>query len=76
MKFSKYVEQELKKLNSKGEQKYTKTQYLTEFAERSGVSLLTLQNIDRGSKLVNYNKAKDVSKATKGAVTVKDLCED
>ena len=75
MKFAKYVAHALGQLNAKGEEGMTKTQFLTELSQRCGVSLLTLQNLERGSRLVNYTKAKAVSDATGGQVTIKELCE-
>ena len=42
---------------------------------RRGVAILTLQNVERGGKMQNYDKAKQVSEATGGKVSIKDLCE-
>lgn len=52
-----------------------KTNVLKDLAKKSGVSFLTLQILERGGKMQNYDKAKAVSEATDGKVTIKDLCE-
>lgn len=75
MTLDRYVVAELKKLNANGGKRVGKTEFLKRLAEKSNVSLLTLQNVERGGKIVQYPKAKQVSAATGGKVTVKDLCE-
>lgn len=76
MKLDRYVVAELKRLNArKNGTRIGKTAFLRELAEKSGVSLLTLQNVERGGRIVRYDKAKQVSKATGGKVTIRDLCE-
>ena len=70
-----YIEQERKrrqKTAKQGEQIF-KTDLLKELAERSGVSLLTLQKITRGELLKLYPKAKLISEATGGKVTISEL---
>lgn len=78
MTLAKYVEEELsrrqKKLN-KSDLPVFKTNILKELAEASKVSLLTLQNIERGGKIRLYAKAKAISDATGGKVKVEELCE-
>jgi len=69
MKLRKYVETEVKRRG------VYKTQVLKELATKSGVSLLTLQNVERGATMQAYPKAKSVSEATGGKVRVQDLCE-
>lgn len=69
MKLSEWVAAKAKKT------KKTKTAILKELATVSGVSLLTLQIAERGAPLSRYPKAKSISEATKGAVTIEDLCE-
>lgn len=44
-------------------------------ASASGVSLVTIANVDNGMRLKNYDKAKALSDATKGSVTTEELCE-
>lgn len=76
MTLDRYVVAELKKLNPPGGPRVVgKTEFLRRLAEKSGVSLLTLQNVERGGKIVQYPKAKQVSDATGGKVTIEDLCE-
>lgn len=79
MKLDKYVQKELKRRQreqeSDGDTKVFKTDILKELAKASKVSLLTLQNAERGGKISTYMKAKAISEATGGQVTVKDLCE-
>lgn len=70
MKLSKWVEKQVK------ETKEYKTTVLKKLAERSGVSFLTLQKAELGAMMGSYKKAKSVSEATGGKVTVKDLCEE
>ncbi len=53
----------------------TKTAILKDLATQSGGSLVTLQFVCRGSRLVSYPKARAVSLATGGRVTVRELCE-
>jgi len=52
-----------------------KTAVLRNLAKLSEVSLLTLQIVERGGQMNNYKKAKAVSEATKGKVTITELCE-
>jgi hypothetical protein len=52
-----------------------KTNILKELAKSSKVSLLTLQNIERGGKIQLYAKARAISEATGGKVKVEELCE-
>jgi hypothetical protein len=49
---------------------------LSHLARVSGVSLMTLGNVDRNARLGNYRTAKAVSEATGGEVSVEDLCDD
>ena len=69
MKLAKWVEAQVKKTGE------FKTHVLKGLSESSGVSLLTLQQVERGGRMTNYTKAKQVSEATGGKVTIKDLCE-
>lgn len=48
---------------------------LTEIARRSGVSYQTVKRVSRGYRLDKYDKAKSISDACDGVVTVKELCE-
>ena len=78
MTLAKYVEEELSRRNKKAKKSDPpayKTNVLKELAKKSGVSLLTLQNVERGGKIQLYAKAKAVSDATGGRVKVEDLCE-
>lgn len=69
MKLSEYIHKEMKKKN------INKTEVLKRLAEKSKVSKLTLHNVSKGGCMTMYDKAKAVSEATRGAVTVKELCE-
>lgn len=57
--------------------KYLKKTAMTmqALAERSGVSYNTIKSVRRGMKLSKYSVAKQISDATGGKVTVKELCE-
>jgi hypothetical protein len=69
VKLSEYVAKEAKRVGT------NKTTILKELAQKSGVSLLTLQTAERGATMRMYDKAKAVSDATDGKVKVSDLCE-
>lgn len=69
MKFPDYVEAQVKK------QKITRTQFMRDFAEKSGVAFATISAISRGLKMGQYEKAKQVSDATGNKVSIKELCE-
>jgi len=69
MKLAVWVEMEMK---SSG---LSKTAVLRALSEKSGVSLLTLQGVERGGVLVLYPKAKAVSEATGGKVKPVELVE-
>lgn len=73
MTLAKYVEEEMKR-REKAEQPVYKTNILKELAKKSKVSLLTLQNVERGGKIKLYDKALAISKATGGKVKVEELC--
>lgn len=54
-------------------------QALSEGIAASGngkVSRVTIENAAMGQRLVKYEKAKALSDATCGAVTIQDLCEE
>jgi hypothetical protein len=53
----------------------TRTEVYARLAEESGVSLQTISSVDRGMLLKSYPRAKAISEATGGAVTVEELCE-
>ena len=67
MKFEDWVE--------KKRGKTARTQFLRTFADQSGVSLQTLQSVAKGGRMSLYAKAQAISDATKGEVSIKDLCE-
>jgi hypothetical protein len=69
MKLAEYVQGEVTRRNK------FKTTILKALAKKSGVSYMTLTIVERGGKMVHYDKAKCVSQATGGAVTVEELCE-
>ncbi len=48
---------------------------LQRIADESDVSMVTLRHILNGMKLRRYDKAQAVSKATRGKVTIEELCE-
>jgi hypothetical protein len=56
-------------------EKRTKTAILRELGKKAGVSLLTLQHLEKDGKLSRYEKAKALERATEGAVTAQELCE-
>lgn len=53
----------------------TRRDVLIDLAKASQVSLMTLLAVDRGAVMSQYPKAKAVSEATGGDVTIKELCE-
>lgn len=69
MKFTEWVAKKAKKEND------FKTNILKALSQKCGVSLLTLQNVERGGRMDSYAKAKQVSEATGGKVTVQELCD-
>lgn len=69
MKFQKWVAQQVEKTG------LSKTRVLKELSTKCGVSLITLQTAERGGVLRNYEKAQQVSKGTKGAVSAEELCK-
>lgn len=73
MTLAKYVQEEMKR-RKKAKEPTFKTNILKELAKESGVSLLTLQNVERGGKIKLYDKALAISKATDGKVKVEELC--
>lgn len=48
---------------------------INDFAKRAGVSHVTVRNVLNGLSLASYPKAKGISEATKGLVTIADLCD-
>jgi transcriptional regulator with XRE-family HTH domain len=70
VKLNTYVAREIEKTGS------NKTTILRELAKKSGVSLLTLQGVERGATMRLFDKAKAISVATGGEVTVMELCDD
>lgn len=69
MKLHTYVAREVKNTGQ------NKTNILKGISKASGVSLLTLQSVERGSTLELFSKAKAVSEATDGQVTVLELLD-
>lgn len=69
MKLNTYVASEVKKTGK------NKTAILKHLAQESSVSLLTLQGVERGATLEKFSKAKAVSDATGGAVSVLELLD-
>ena len=53
----------------------TRRECLADVAKAANVSLMTLLNVDRNAIMGQYSKAKAVSEATGGDVTIKELCE-
>lgn len=53
----------------------TRKDVIRALSKASGVSRNTLESVDRGMRMGNYAKAKEVQDATQGEVTIKDLCE-
>ena len=70
MKLAIWVQKEMKRTGAE-----FKTTVLKALAEKSKVNILTVQLVERGGQLKNYEKAQQVSKATGGKVSVKELCE-
>jgi transcriptional regulator with XRE-family HTH domain len=48
---------------------------LEDLSDLAGVSVVTLSAVDRGARLGRYDKARALSEATGGKVTIKELCE-
>lgn len=48
---------------------------LARISEESEVSMVTLRHVMSGMKLKLYEKAKAISTATRGKVSVQELCE-
>jgi len=53
----------------------TRTKFLKQVAVSTGVSLQTLQFVAKGGRVSLYHKAQIISDATKGAVSIRELCE-
>jgi len=51
------------------------TETLQRISEESEVSMVTLRHVMSGMKLKLYDKAKAISDATRGKVSVAELCE-
>jgi len=68
MKFEEWVDRE------KGEV-VSRTTFLREFSTKCDVSLQTLQFVVKGGRISLYNKARDISVATGGDVSIPELCE-
>jgi hypothetical protein len=67
MKFEAWVE--------KKREKTSRTAFLRDFSKEVKVSLMTLQHVARGGRVVLYYKAQSISDATGGEVTIPELCE-
>ena len=70
MTFKEYVGSQMKRRKVQ-----VSKQILEEIVAESKVSMLTLRGLMRGQKLVRYDKAKAISEATGGKVTIEELCE-
>jgi hypothetical protein len=53
----------------------SKAQVIREVSAKSWVTETTVANVSRGMRLALYAKAKAISDATGGEVTVEELCE-
>lgn len=53
----------------------SRTRFLRDLADGSGVSLQTLQFVAKGGRVSLYSKAQAIAEATGGAVTIPELCE-
>lgn len=53
----------------------TRTLVYRALARASGVHWQTIKDVDRGMRLSNYDKAKALSNATGGKVSIKELCD-
>jgi hypothetical protein len=69
VKLTEWVAKEVQRLRT------NKTTVLTVLARKARVSLMVLQGVERGARMGQYAKAKAVSEATGGKVTIKELCE-
>lgn len=69
MTFHDWVIKEAKK------QKQSKTAFMRALAKKCSVSYPTLRLLERGGNISMYDKAKVISAATRGAVSVQELCE-
>ena len=74
MQFADWIVKEIKR-RKKTEPKVNKTQIIREISEKCGVSKVTVENASRGLTLQRYDKAKAISDATDGKVSVAELCE-
>lgn len=70
MKFHEYVENQMKKTGER------KTACLKRLAKKSGLSLLTLQKVEGGGRLVRYDKAIKLRDLTGGLVSIQEICEE
>lgn len=64
-----------KELAGKSRKYNYKSEVIAELSKKSGVSTVTIENASRGLLLTRYDKAKALSEATGGKVSVEDLCE-
>jgi hypothetical protein len=69
VKFSEWLQKEAAK------EKVSKTALIKRLSKESGVSVLTLQGLDRGAMLRRPDKAKAVVTATNGKVKLSEICE-
>ncbi len=70
MKFQEYVEKEMKRTGE------LKTACLKRLAKEGGLSLLTLQKVEGGGRLVRYDKAVKLRDLTGGKCTIPEICEE
>lgn len=67
MKLSEWIDRECR------ENGVSRTYVMRGLRSLSGVSMTTLNSLDRGARLTRGDKAKDLVAATQGAVTLEDL---
>lgn len=70
MRLNTFVAREVERLGT------NRTAVLKDLAKKAKVSLLTLQSVERGAMMRLFDKAKSVSEATGGEVTIMELCDD
>lgn len=70
MTLTEYVNQQMQTTG-----KTSRRAILEPLSVKAGVSFTTLSNVDRGARITRYDVAKAIEGATRGAVTVRELCE-
>lgn len=76
MKLGEWIQREITEGRASGKKDaYRRLSEATKAAGAETVCLLTVEDAAGGKKIVKYGKAKAISVATAGAVTIAELCE-